>query len=100
MIGDQTATRTWLRRWQRLAISPPRGNNQRAIVLLHRALTGKAGAVKASGFTSARALRNSRFLHGWTRAQINIAPGSADNNDALVITCGKNSNSKEFAPLQ
>jgi hypothetical protein len=35
----------------------------------------------------------------WTRGQINIAPGSPDSNDLLVISCGKCSNGKEFAPF-
>jgi hypothetical protein len=30
---------------------------------------------------------------------VNIAPGSPDSNDALVITCGKMSNGKEFSPF-
>ena len=32
----------------------------------------------------------------WTRAQINIAPGSAENNSKIVLSCGKNSNGPEF----
>jgi hypothetical protein len=35
-------------------------------------------------------------LAGWERSQINIAPGSPDSNDKLVVACGKNNDGKEF----
>lgn len=76
-----------------------RGNSQRAIVVLHHALTGRAGAAKATGFDRSSFGRNSKVLHGWTRAQINLAPGDGDSNDRLVVSCGKNSNGREFAPF-
>lgn len=72
------------------------GNQQRAIIALHHALTGKAGASRASGFDRASFGRNSKVLHQWTRAQINVAPGQPDSNDVLVVSCGKCSNGKEF----
>ena len=72
------------------------GNPERAIELLHHALTGRAGASKASGFDRASFGRNSKVLHQWTRAQINVAPGQPDSNDVLVVSCGKCSNGKEF----
>lgn len=75
------------------------GNANRCPVILHHALTGKAGAIRATGYDRASFGRNSKVLHSWTRAQINIAPGSPDSNDLLVLSCGKCSNGKEFAPL-
>lgn len=75
------------------------GNPDRAIVTLHHALTGKAGAARATGFDRASFGRNSKVLHSWTRGQLNIAPGSPNSNDALVLSCGKCSNGKEFAPF-
>jgi hypothetical protein len=73
------------------------GNPERAIVVLHHALTGKAGASRATGFDRASFGRNSKVLHQWTRGQINVAPGEPDSNDVLVISCGKCSNGKEFS---
>ncbi len=75
------------------------GRTDRALLVLHHALTGKAGAGKATGFDRSSFGRNSKVLQGWTRAQMNIAPGSADNSDVLVIASGKNNNFKEFPPF-
>jgi hypothetical protein len=76
-----------------------RGNPNRAIVILHHALTGKAGAAKSTGWERSGFARNSKVLLSWARAQINVAPGNSDNNDALVMTCGKNNDGKEFSPF-
>ena len=76
-----------------------RGNPGRALVVLHHALTGRAGAARATGFDRASYGRNSKVLHAWTRAQINVAPGMAGSNDVLVLSCGKNNNGKEFEPF-
>lgn len=75
------------------------GRTDRALLVLHHALTGKAGAGKATGFDRSSFGRNSKVLQGWTRAQINIAPGSADNSNVLVIASGKNNNFNEFSPF-
>lgn len=72
------------------------GNPRRAIVILHHAGTGKAGAARAVGFDRSSFGRNSKVLHSWTRGQINIAPGSPDEDAVFVVTCGKCSNGKEF----
>ena len=76
-----------------------RGNPSRAIVTLHHALTGKAGAGRATGYDRSSFARNSKALHAWTRGQINIAPATADNYDQLIVACGKCSNGREFAPF-
>lgn len=75
------------------------GNPNRCPVVLHHALTGKTGAAKATGYDRASFGRNSKVLHSWTRGQMNVAPGSPDSNDVLVLTCGKCSNGREFAPF-
>jgi len=75
------------------------GDPQRAVIVLHHALTGKAGAAKASGWDRSSYGRNSKVLLAWTRGQINVAPGSPDSNEALVLTCGKCSNGREFSPF-
>lgn len=74
-------------------------NIQRALIVLHHALTGKAGAMKAMGYDRSSFGRNSKSLIGWTRGQINLAPGSPDDNDTVVVSCAKNSNGKPFKPF-
>jgi AAA domain len=91
--ADMIATLRELSRLVRL------GNPDRALVLLHHALTGRAGVAKAFGLERAGFARNSKALLGWTRAQINVIPGEEDNNETLVLACGKNSNGKEFPPV-
>lgn len=76
-----------------------RNNPERAILVVHHSLTGRAGAAKATGFERSSFARNSKALHGWTRGQINLAPVDAGNNDRLIIACGKCSNGREFEPF-
>jgi hypothetical protein len=75
------------------------GNPNRAVVTLHHALTGRAGAARATGYDRSSFGRNSKVLHSWARGQLNVAPGAADSNDVLVLTCGKCSNGREFEPF-
>ncbi len=74
-------------------------NPQRGIVLLHHATTGKGGMVKVAGLDRASFGRNSKVLHAWARAQVNVAPLKGDDNDLLAIACGKASNGREFQPF-
>lgn len=76
-----------------------RGNPHRCPVIVHHAITGKFGAAKAVGYDRSSFARNSKVLLAWTRGQINVAPGFPDNNDTLVLACGKNSNGREFTPF-
>lgn len=98
-IGDLNKDEDMLNTLTTISRLSKRGNPNRAICVLHHALTGKAGAARATGYDRASFGRNSKVLHMWTRGQINVAPGSADSNDVLVLTCGKCSNGKEFAPF-
>ena len=75
------------------------GNPERVPFVLHHALTGRAGAAKATGYDRASFSRNSKVLHAWTRGQINVSAGSPDNNDTLILSCGKCSNGREFDPF-
>jgi archaellum biogenesis ATPase FlaH len=75
------------------------GNPLRSPIVLHHALTGRAGASRAFGLERASYGRNSKVLQAWTRGQINVAPVSEDNNDTLAVACGKCSNGKEFPPF-
>jgi hypothetical protein len=76
-----------------------KGNPQRAIVILHHTITGRAGAAKSFGMERSGYGRNSKVLQAWTRGQINLAPISEDTNDLLAVLCGKCSNGKEFPPF-
>jgi hypothetical protein len=73
-----------------------RGNPKRAIIVLHHAITGRGGAMKATGYDRASFARNSKMLHAWARGQINLAPVDPDSNDRLIVACGKCSNGREF----
>ncbi len=71
-------------------------NPNRAIVVLHHALTGRGGAAKATGYDRSSFSRNSKVLFAWTRGQINLAPIDPENNNRLIVSCGKCSNGREF----
>src|SRR5262249_30071907 len=76
-----------------------RGNPKRIPVIIHHAGTGKAGILKATGFDRSSFGRNSKVLFSWTRAQINVSPGSPDDNSVIVISSAKCSNAREFEPF-
>lgn len=71
-------------------------NPKRAIIILHHSLTGQAGAARSMGYDRTSFSRNSKVLYNWTRAQINLAPVSSENNEQLVISCAKCSDGREF----
>lgn len=77
----------------------PAGNPNRVPLLLHHALTGKFGAARAVGWDKASYGRNSKALHAWTRAQINLAPRSGDDPNLLIMSCGKNNNGRLFPEI-
>ena len=52
-----------------------------------------------TGFDRSSFGRNSKLLHAWTRGSINIAPQGPNDNNRLVVSCGKCSNGEEFAPF-
>ncbi len=76
-----------------------RGNPDCSIIVVHHALTGKAGAKKATGMDRSSFGKGSKELHSWARGQINVAPRSEDDPRKLIISCGKNSDGAEFAPF-
>jgi hypothetical protein len=76
-----------------------KGNPKRIPMVLHHAGTGKAGAAKAAGFDRSSFGRNSKVLHGWTRAQVNLAPINPDTNDVLLVTIGKANDFPECEPF-
>jgi hypothetical protein len=72
------------------------GDPQRIPIVVQHALTGKSGAARATGLDRGSFGRNSKVLVGWARAQINLAPYEADNNEVLVVASGKANNAEEF----
>lgn len=74
-------------------------NPKRPMVVLHHSLTGQMAGSNAVGANRASFGRNSKVLYNWSRAQINIAAMSEDNNQSLAISCGKCSDGKEFLPF-
>ena len=76
-----------------------RGNPKRIPLIIHHAGTGKSGIQKATGFDRSSFGRNSKVLFSWVRAQVNVAPGSAGDNNTIVICSAKCSNAKEFEPF-
>jgi hypothetical protein len=97
-IGDLNTDRDMAESCRAISQLSRKGNPGRAIVVLHHALTGKAAAGRAVGYERSSFGRNSKLLQAWTRAQVNVAPGSGESNDLLVISSGKCSNGREFAP--
>lgn len=91
---DADMTKTCLKLKQTFA----HGNRDRAIVVLHHALTGASGAAKATGLDRASFARNSKVLHSWARAMINVTPATEDYSK-LVVACGKNNDGPEFTPF-
>lgn len=76
-----------------------RGDVKRVPLVIHHAGTGKAGIQKTTGFDRSSFGRNSKVLFSWARAQINVAPATADDNSLIVIASAKCSNFAEFEPF-
>ena len=72
------------------------GNVDRCLIVVHHSRTGRAGMMLRYDKSSFN--RNSKVLFGWTRAQLNILPGTP-TYDKLVIDCGKNNDGKQFEPF-
>lgn len=76
-----------------------RGNASRTPILLHHALPGSSGATRAVGFDRANYGRDSKVLHQLARSVVNITAASDDDNNQLLISCGKCSDGREFEPF-
>lgn len=78
-----------------------RGCPDRAPVVLHHAQPGRIGAIKAMGYDRGAFARNSKVIHQWARAQINLFrdPSHPDGEDGdwLVVACGKVSDGRPFS---
>lgn len=74
------------------------GDPTRATVILHHAAPGRQGAARALGFEKGAYGRNSKAMFGWTRSQVNLAPGTEDGL-VVVVGCGKLSDGQEWEPF-
>lgn len=97
-IGDLSKDIDMTATCQTIARISRAGNPERAIVISTHAITGVAGMKKAFGFEAAGFGRNSKMLHSWTRAYINVIPATEDYS-ILVLTCGKINDGKPFSPF-
>lgn len=70
----------------------------RATIILHHSLAGKAGMKKALGPDKGSYGKGSKAFTQWLRGQLNIAAASDDGSD-IVVACGKNSNGPDFEPF-
>lgn len=75
------------------------GNPRRVPVVLHHSKTGKAAAATAIGWDATTYGKNSKSLIAWARAQINIAPGDAEDERKILFACAKNNNGRKFEPI-
>lgn len=75
------------------------GHSDCATIIVHHALTGKAGAMGAFSWDRASYGKGSKELHSQTRGQLNVSPASGSADGRIVISCGKNSNGREFLPF-
>ncbi|MCX8155968.1 MAG: AAA family ATPase [Verrucomicrobiae bacterium] len=96
ILGDPNSDQDMFNTLQWLRSTIRSGNPARAIVLIHHSLTGRAAAIKATGYERGSFARNSKVLLGWTRGQINIVAYEENTNDAVVVSCGKCSDGREF----
>lgn len=77
-------------RLQRIAFA---AGPQTATVVLHHSVTNHEDA-DPRNFG-----RNSKALFNLTRAQINLSPVNSEANPPIKVTCGKNSNGRQFEPF-
>lgn len=68
-----------------------------AILLLHHARTGRANIAQGVGYDSANFAAGGKPLYGVARCQMNLMPGSADDDTKLVLACAKSNNCQRFA---
>jgi hypothetical protein len=67
-----------------------------AILLLHHARTGSFNISQSVGYDAPNFGRGSKVLFAVCRCQINLAPGDAEDERKLVLSCGKSNNGPKF----
>ncbi len=98
-IGDLNKDNDMFKSLHEISMLTKRGNPHAIPLVIHHALTGRAGAIKAIGLEKGGYSRNSKALTAWTRSQINVAVASPNQYETVVLACGKCSNGKEFEPF-
>lgn len=98
-IGDLNKDYDMFKTLYTVSTLTKKGNNLRLPLVIHHALTGKTGAVKALGIERAGYARNSKSIHAWARGQINVAVASPNSYETVILSCGKCSDGKEFEPF-
>lgn len=76
-----------------------RGNPKRVPLIVHHAVTGKAGVQKVTGWERASFGRNSKVLLMVARAVINVGQARPDDNAVIIVASGKCNNAPEFKPF-
>ncbi len=67
-----------------------------ANVLLHHARTGRLNIAQGVGYDAGNFGSGGKALFAAARCQINLMPGSADDDTRLVMSCAKANNCKKF----
>ena len=68
-----------------------------AISLLHHARSGRGNIIQGTGWDAGNFASGGKALLGSARCQINLMPGSADDDTKLVLSCAKCNNAPRFA---
>ncbi len=68
-------------------------------IIVHHARTGAVNIVQAGdNFSAGNFGRGSKALYSFVRCEIQLAPGSRDDDTLLLLACGKNNNGEKFKP--
>lgn len=97
--GDLNKDADMFKSLHELSLLTKRGNPHAIPLVIHHALTGRAGAVKLVGIEKGSYSRNSKAITAWARSQINVAVASPNSYETIIIACGKCSDGKEFDPF-
>ena len=76
-----------------------KGNPNRVPFIIHHSITGRAGAQKAVGWDKSSYGRNSKVLYGRVRSQWNLGKVDPDDDNRLVLACGKNNDGAAFEEI-
>lgn len=67
-----------------------------ARIVVHHSRIGRLASMGAVGYEAGAYGRGSKFLYSKSRSQINVAPGTDDEQPPLVIVHGKNNDGQRF----
>ena len=95
-VGDLNKDADMFKSLHEISMLTKRGNAQALPLVIHHALTGRAGAVKLLGMEKGSYSRNSKAITAWARSQINVAVASPNSYETIILACGKCSDGKEF----